>query len=958
MSENNTSPDDLKQLAIEGNLPLKAVGIENLKEDNPKHMPPNRYLFPWFARRPTPAARLAVLASVLPDGTDTDDLLRLMQITPGHEPDGSLEDYVVRKKATEDSRSGTLGDHYGYPRPFESSPTKSEQDELHTILKDTWDGELPTVLDPTAGSGVIPFESLRYGLPTKANEINPVPSLMLKVILDYPISVGNLRSEVQKWGDKIDGIATENLQEYYPSDGERQTPSHYVSTYTITCSSCGCDLPLTSKWWLLKRSASEGIAARPKYVDGELEFERVKIPEDVSKDEFNPQDGPRSRGGNTECPNCGVVTESSEVKQRVKNGDYEYAILGVKYTKSGGGSGYRMATNSDYMAYQAAVERVESDYNLFSLLTQDIPSDGQKTSEPAGYGFEQWRDVFTARQLLAHYEYWQAFEQVKEEIQHEYADKKAEALLSVLALGGGKMVDRNSRFSPYNIHRGYPMHLTGAKNLSPQWCFTDNNPSSGDQQYTDILERILNSYEDIVRYLQESEADPAEVLDGDAADLQFDDNSIESVVVDPPYYSSIMYAELSDIFYVWLRNYLDDVFPEMFSTEVTEKEEEAVANPSKFSDVSGETSKTELAKEEYEQKMSDIFSELYRVTEPGGVMTVMFTHKETDAWDTLTKSLINSGFLITATHPITSERPNRADTQGGGSADSTLLLTGRKPPEGEHRDLDTPTLWSNVKQDTRDAAKAAARDLIDSEFNLTKTDIIISAFGPTLHVFTDAYPVVDDQDNEVPPSRALEEAREAVSRVLVDEYLEASGIEELDDVSRWYLLSWLVHGRETFAYDDGHQLGVGIGVDIDEIKRSTKIWGRKRGDIQLNTSAGRVQDPNLSPEDRSSRTPVNPDDLSFTYAIDAVHAAMQVYDKRGESACLEWLRERNYGADSTFKSTLKALLQVLPTEHEDWESARNLVVGRTNEHVLDMDLEPETFKNNQGEHKQAQMDSF
>ena len=60
MTENPIQDADehssLKSLAIEGQLPLKAVGIENLKEANPKHMPPHRYLHPWFARRPTPAS--------------------------------------------------------------------------------------------------------------------------------------------------------------------------------------------------------------------------------------------------------------------------------------------------------------------------------------------------------------------------------------------------------------------------------------------------------------------------------------------------------------------------------------------------------------------------------------------------------------------------------------------------------------------------------------------------------------------------------------------------------------------------------------------------------------------------------------------------------------------------------------------------------------------------------------
>jgi Adenine-specific DNA methylase containing a Zn-ribbon len=957
MNNNTNSNKDLKDLAIEGKLPLKAVGIENLKEDNPKHMPPNRYLFPWYARRPTPAARLAVLASVLPSGASSDDILDLMQIKPRSGIDIPLEEYVINKKSTEGERSGTLGEHYGYPRPFESSPDRKQQQELHSKLRDFWNGDLPTVLDPTAGSGVIPLESLRYGLPTKANELNPVPSVMLKVVLDYPISAGHLRQEVEQWGSKIDEIATEELQEYYPSQGNSQTPSHYISTYTITCPNCGCDLPLTSKLWLLKRSSSEGIAARPDYSDGELSFERVELPDDVTKQEFNPQDGPRSRGGNTECPNCEVVTESSEVKSRVKDGEYEYNILGVKYTKSSGGSGYRVANKEDYIGYEKAVDRVESDFNLFSLLTQKIAQNGQKTSEPAGYGFSEWRDVFTDRQLVALYEYWQAFEQVKDQIKEQYPQEKSEAIMAILALAGGKMVDRNSRLSPYDIQRGYPMHLTGAKNLSPQWQFTDNNPSSGNQQYLDILDRILGSYEKIVGYLENSETEPAEILTGDAADLNIEENSVESVVVDPPYYSSIMYAELSDIFYVWLKQYLDDVFPDLFTEELTDKDSEAVANPSRFSDVAENTSKKDLARRDYEDKMSDIFSEIYRVVEPGGVMTVMFTHKETDAWDTLTKSLINSGFTITATHPITSERPNRTDTQGSGSADSTLLLVGRKPHQTDEKRRSTPTLWSDVKHKTRAAAKNAARDLIDSSFNLTKTDIIISAFGPTLRVFAESYPVVDDQDEDVPPRQALEEAREAVTRVLAEEYLEAEGIDDLDGVTEWYILCWLVYGKQTFSYDEGHQLGLGVGIDVDDIKRNTKIWRRSSGDIKLRGYSDRVQNINEKPENRSSRTPVNPDDLSFGLALDKVHAAMHVYDVQGESACCDWLRERNFDSDSTFKSTLKALLQVLPHDYEDWELARDLAAGRTRD-VLDLDFSPNVFAEDSEQTQQKGIDDY
>ena len=66
---------------------------------------------------------------------------------------------------------------------------------------------------------------------------------------------------------------------------------------------------------------------------------------------------------------------------------------------------------------------------------------------------------------------------------------------------------------------------------------------------------------------------------------------------------------------------------------------------------------------------------------------------------------------------------------------------------------------------------------------------------------------------------------------------------------------------------------------------------------------------------------VDPDDLSFSIVLNKVHAAMHVYVMQGESACCDWLRERNFDTGSTFKATLKALLQVLPHDYPDWELA-------------------------------------
>ena len=950
-------PNELKPLAIEGKLPLKAVGIENLREAHPTNMPPHRYLHRWFARRPTPVARLAILASVLPKETSTDELLKLMQIGPRQGINGPIDKFVEEKKAKEDERSGSLEDHYGYPRPFKLSPSPEQLDELHHTLRKNWDGELPSVIDPTAGGGVIPYESLRYKLPTHANELNPVPSLILKTILQYAPSVGDVSSDLDKWAEKINERAKDNLDEFFPSDGPGSTPDNYVCTYSITCSSCGYQIPLVPKWRVRTRTGAEKVISKPSFTEeGELRFSCLIEPTDGELDGFDPTTGPVSRGGDAECLHCGVVSESDEVKRKIKSEDYTDEIYCVRIEESNGGFSFRAPNGADYEAMEKAKKRVSSDFELSTLLDVEIAS-GQKTNEPRGWGLKKWRDLFSSRQLIAHHEILSAVKHYEEEIyQAQDSEEKAEAILSLLALTAGKLVDYNSRLSGWDTVQGFLNPLSKDKNYAFKRIYPDNNLSTGGLSFLSQLKRVSESYSEIVQYLPDN-PETGTVTNTDAANLPYDTDSLQVAIIDPPYYSSVMYAELSDVYYVWMKEYLEDIFPSLFGTETSDKTEEAVANASRFDEVAGSTSKKQLARQFYEAKMFDIFSELSRVIEKGGVMTVMFTHKETDAWDTLTMSLINSGFTITSTHPITSEMPQRAGMRSSASADTTLLLTGRKTKSNQSPEQEVPTLWTDVESDTRAAAKEAARDLIDSGLSLTKTDVIISAFGPTLRVFADAYPVVDDEDNEVPPRRALEEAREAVTQVLVDEYLESEGIGDLDDITEWYILCWLIHESDTFSYDDGLQLGYGIGVDVDDIKRSTKTWRKSRGDMRLRGHTDRVQNANEKPEDRSSRIPVNPDDLSFGLALDKVHAAMHIYDVKGENACCDWLRERNFDSDSTFKSTLQALLQVLPHDHEDWELARNLAAGRTRD-VLDLDFSPNVFAEDSQQTQQKGIDDY
>ena len=79
------------------------------------------------------------------------------------------------------------------------------------------------------------------------------------------------------------------------------------------------------------------------------------------------------------------------------------------------------------------------------------------------------------------------------------------------------------------------------------------------------------------------------------------DNSVDCVVIDPPYYNNVTYSELSDFFYVWLKRTAGLLFPEEFASYLTDKDHEAIANPFRFQ---GQKQGLKLAGRDYQERMA------------------------------------------------------------------------------------------------------------------------------------------------------------------------------------------------------------------------------------------------------------------------------------------------------------------------------------------------------------------
>ena len=92
---------------------------------------------------------------------------------------------------------------------------------------------------------------------------------------------------------------------------------------------------------------------------------------------------------------------------------------------------------------------------------------------------------------------------------------------------------------------------------------------------------------------------------------------------------------------------------------------------------------------------------------PDGIMTLMFTHKATGAWDALTKGLMEAGFTITASWPINTEAEGSLHIKDKSAANCTIFLVCRPRPRGRAARRATGRTSSRLVRAGR--ARAASR---------------------------------------------------------------------------------------------------------------------------------------------------------------------------------------------------------------------------------------------------------
>jgi adenine-specific DNA methylase len=379
--------------------------------------------------------------------------------------------------------------------------------------------------------------------------------------------------------------------------------------------------------------------------------------------------------------------------------------------------------------------------------------------------------------------------------------------------------------------------------------------------------------------------------------------------MDPPYYNNVMYAELSDFFYVWLKRTAGLLYPELFLDPETNKDSEAIANPARFA---GQKGAVDLAAADYEERMAAIFIECKRVLKPGGIMTVMFTHKATGAWDALAGGLIKAGFTITASWPVNTEAEGSLHIREKAAARSTVFLVCR-PREDAKAGDENVSYWEDVEPKVATAVRHRVEEF--QKAGIHGVDLYLASFGPALQVFSEAWPLQRGRARQEPTGRqrrlfdkwdpyavraedALEAARREVKNWRMQQLATVRRQHNLDALTEWYVLAWDAFHAPRFPSDEAIKLAHVMGLNFDQDVKNV-VCELKGDDVMLWDS-----------RERKARGKLNPDGGPM---LDILHyAAAAEREQRSTEVGKAVIERAHLLEDATLMVALQALLNVLP----------------------------------------------
>ena len=433
------------------------------------------------------------------------------------------------------------------------------------------------------------------------------------------------------------------------------------------------------------------------------------------------------------------------------------------------------------------------------------------------YGMTHWHQLFTERQLTVLTTFSDLLEEIRPQMTRNGAPENyADALCTYLTLAIGRMANSGCTGTRWDTRGCTVLGAFARQAIAMVWDFAEANPfSSSTQNWLGQVEWIA----EVVERLPVA-ANASEVYQADAATTPY---AIDSpvIVTDPPYYDNIVYADLADFFYLWLRKPLRGIYPELFAGMSTPKTEEMVANARRFKN----------ARVRFEELQHKTLRRIRERCSDQFPSSIFYAYKQQEeerdgrvstGWETMLTAIISAGFQIVGTWPMRTELVNRPNSLKANALASSIVLVCRPRPESA-QSIGYGGFLTALRSEM-----PAALDRLTREAHIAPVDLAQAAIGPGMEVYSRYSSVKTMRDGEL-VEFTVREALMAINRE-IDNYHELQE-GEFDPRTRFCLTWFKQHGYASAAYGEAETLAKASVVAIQPME--TRVLTAEGGSVQL-----------------------------------------------------------------------------------------------------------------------------
>jgi len=589
-----------------------------------------------------------------------------------------------------------------------------------------------TVADPFMGGGTPLLEANRLGCNVVGIDINPMAAWIVREEIDALDLAA-----YTKVAARLETALKKSIGEYYktqcPITGRKDADvKYFLWVKTGTCEACSRPFDLFPGYTIAEDSR------HPAYVlvchsCGDLnEVKDPARPGSCGCGAKLKTEGPVKRN-KCACPHCGHVNSSPFHGE----GPPSHRLFAIEYHNPGlKGRPGRLFKKPD-LKDLARVEQAATTWKRMrpTFVPEDVIPEGDESSRLHRWGYEQFRELFNERQLIA-----------LETSARLIATEKDQRMRRALATNFSDLLRYQNMLCRYDtmalksldvfsIH-GFPvgyvqvesnfLGIRNGNNLpvgSGGWVNIIEKYTKAKRYCTEPFEMAFVGKKKTMHYIpgewigerhpQRPDA-PARAIDircASSTDAEFEAHTLDAVFTDPPYFGMVQYGELMHFCYVWLRKLMGAEFAGL-ELETTLHADELTGNAT-----------AERGIEHFAEGLAAVYKRMAAALKPGAPLVFTFHHNRQEAYVAAAMAILDSGLTCSASLPCPAEMGGSIHIHGTGSSIVDTVFVCR-----DRGSAPSATLFENTRQLVRLVTNELA-ELSAAGMKPTAGDIRCIAFG-------------------------------------------------------------------------------------------------------------------------------------------------------------------------------------------------------------------------------------